>query len=532
MSIFFMLTRLIGGWLLLAVIAGLVSGFSNASLLALINHSLALTQRQEWLGTGLKFTLLALLMLVSRVISETTFVFLGQKVKAHLRSDMIRHVSKTPWQKLQQVGMAKAISIFTQDLDTLVVFFVSLPNLFIYGAVIVGCLIYLGMLSLLVLCLAMVAILMGSLGYRIIHSRAILFLRQSRSREDLLMQQYKKLFDGGREFRLNTRRLHDFVDGQLTENIEAVRRERTRGYVLYGLATSWGSILFFAFIGIVIYALRGILALDSSVTTGYAIVFLYMIVPVQGLLSALPAVSSARVALQRVQDFSKHLPSEDAQRHLPPEKFSGVELKNITYRYHGENGDRFSFGPVSQSFIPGELVFLVGGNGSGKTTFANLLTGLYSADSGETILNGHSIGPEDREMYRQQFSVVFSDFFLFDDVVFVHQRTEDEVNRLLRLLQLEHKVSFRQGHFTTTLLSQGQRKRLALIQAWVEQRPFYVFDEWAADQDPEFRNVFYREILPMFKAEGKTVLAITHDDRFFHMADRIIKFDEGKQVLS
>lgn len=192
----------------------------------------------------------------------------------------------------------------------------------------------------------------------------------------------------------------------------------------------------------------------------------------------------------------KHLPLEDAQRHLPPEKFSGVR------------------------------------NGSGKMTFANLLTGLHSANSGETILNGHSIGPEDREMYRQQFSVVFSDFFLFDDVVFVHQRTEDEVNRLLRLLQLEHKVSFRQGHFTTTLLSLGQRKRLALIQAWVEQRPFYVFDEWAADQDPEFRNVLYREILPMFKAEGKTVMAITHDDRFFHMADRIIKFDEGKQVLS
>jgi putative ATP-binding cassette transporter len=158
---------------------------------------------------------------------------------------------------MEKTGMARTLSVFTQDLDTLVVFFVSLPNLFIYGAMIAGCLIYLGMLSMTVFALALAAIILGSVGYQIAHGRALGLLRRSRQREDTLMQQCKTLFDGGREYRLNARRLRQFVDGELADNIETVRKERTHGYVLYGLATNWGSVLFFSFIGIVIYALRG-----------------------------------------------------------------------------------------------------------------------------------------------------------------------------------------------------------------------------------------------------------------------------------
>lgn len=530
MSVFLMLFRLVGGWLLLAVVTGLISGFSNASLLAMINRSLSLSGAQAWLNAGLHFSLLALLMLATRIISQTTFMSLGQKVKARLRNELIQRISKTPWLRMEKTGMARTLSVFTQDLDTLVVFFVSLPNLFIYGAMIAGCLIYLAMLSMTVFALALAAIILGSVGYQIAHGRALGLLRRSRQREDTLMQQCKTLFDGGREYRLNARRLHQFVDGELADNIEAVRKERTHGYVLYGLATNWGSVLFFSFIGIVIYALRGPLALESTVLTGYTMVFLYMIVPVEGMLSALPAIASARIALQRVRQLSVELEPETPQRTENANAFSSLSLTGVCYHYEGSDGERFTLGPLSLHFRPGELIFLVGGNGSGKTTFANLLVGLYPPDSGEISLNGEHIGPDRQALYRQQFSVVFSDFFLFGDVAFANARTPEEVDRLLHLLRLDHKVSFRDGRFSTTSLSHGQRKRLALLQAWLEQRPFYVFDEWAADQDPEFKEVFYRELLPALKAEGKTILAITHDDRYFHLADRIIKLEEGRQV--
>jgi putative ATP-binding cassette transporter len=201
--------------------------------------------------------------------------------------------------------------------------------------------------------------------------------------------------------------------------------------------------------------------------------------------------------------LSGELEPEAPQNAEKASVFSSLSLTEVRYQYEGSDGERFTLGPLSLHFRPGELVFLVGGNGSGKTTFANLLVGLYPPDSGEISLNGEPIGPDRQEMYRQQFSVVFSDFFLFGDVAFASARTPQEVDKLLRLLRLDHKVSFRDGRFSTTSLSQGQRKRLALLQAWIEQRPFYVFDEWAADQDPEFKEVFYRELLPALKAEGK-----------------------------
>jgi putative ATP-binding cassette transporter len=365
---------------------------------------------------------------------------------------------------MEKTGMARTLSVFTQDLDTLVVFFVSLPNLFIYGAMIAGCLIYLGMLSMTVFALALAAIILGSVGYQIAHGRALGLLRRSRQREDTLMQQCKTLFDGGREYRLNARRLRQFVDGELADNIETVRKERTHGYVLYGLATNWGSVLFFVYRH---RHLRAARAAGAGIHRYHRLhhgVFVHDC-PGRRVLSALPAIASARIALQRVQQLSGELEPEAPQNAEKASVFSSLSLTEVRYQYEGSDGERFTLGPLSLHFRPGELVFLVGGNGSGKTTFANLLVGLYPPDSGEISLNGEPIGPDRQEMYRQQFSVVFSDFFLFGDVAFASARTPQEVDKLLRLLRLDHKVSFRDGRFSTTSLSQGN------VSGWRCSRP-------------------------------------------------------------
>ena len=96
------------------------------------------------------------------------------------------------------------------------------------------------------------------------------------------------------------------------------------------------------------------------------------------------------------------------------------------------------------------------------------------------------------------------------------------------MLQLDHKVRIEDGAFSTIHLSQGQRKRLALLTSYLEDRPIYVFDEWSADQEPMFREIFYRHLLPGLRAKLKTVVVITHDDRYFDAADRIIELDYGR----
>ena len=186
-------------------------------------------------------------------------------------------------------------------------------------------------------------------------------------------------------------------------------------------------------------------------------------------------------------------------------------------------------GPVDLTFQAGELIFIVGGNGSGKSTLAKLLTGLYIPESGEVSLDGTSIVDTNREWYRQHFSTIFSDFYLFDRLVSPTDSTLDsQAHTFLKTLELEKKVLVTDGQLSTTELSQGQRKRLALLGAYLEDRPIYLFDEWAADQDPVFREIFYTQLLADLQQRGKTVLVISHDDHYFHLADRIIKLDYGR----
>ncbi|MBD0347011.1 MAG: ATP-binding cassette domain-containing protein, partial [Coleofasciculus sp. Co-bin14] len=170
-----------------------------------------------------------------------------------------------------------------------------------------------------------------------------------------------------------------------------------------------------------------------------------------------------------------------------------------------------------------------GGNGSGKSTLAKLITGLYIPETGEIQLDKQPINQQNREWYRQHFSVVFSDFYLFDRLLGLDKTDLDtQAQDYLKQLQLERKVTVENGKLSTTALSQGQRKRLALLTAYLEDRPIYLFDEWAADQDPVFKEIFYTQFLPELRDKGKTLLVISHDDRYFYLADRIIKLDYGK----
>jgi putative pyoverdin transport system ATP-binding/permease protein len=217
-------------------------------------------------------------------------------------------------------------------------------------------------------------------------------------------------------------------------------------------------------------------------------------------------------------------------RSAPTLAYERLELVNIKHTYFREKeDDSFTLGPIDLSFTPGEIVYLVGGNGSGKSSLAKVITGLYTPASGTIRVNGQTVGDHNRDDYRQLFSAVFADFYLFENLLGAAGSDLDlQAREYLALLHLEHKVKIAEGTLSTTALSSGQRKRLALLNAFLEDRPFYLFDEWASDQDPLFKDIFYTQLLPDLKARNKTVLVITHDDRYFHLADRIIKLDYGR----
>jgi putative ATP-binding cassette transporter len=300
------------------------------------------------------------------------------------------------------------------------------------------------------------------------------------------------------------------------------------------IAQNWNQLLFLVLIGLILFLLPHMDNVSPKALTGYVIATLYLMGPLAGLLGSLSVFGRADIALHKVEQLglalSSHSGDNAENSTVPAEEFQSLELIQVMHHYYNEREDEtFILGPINLVFKPGELVFLIGGNGSGKSTLAKVITGLYPPVSGELRLNGNLVSDHNRDDYRQCFSVVFSDYFLFERIMGGQSDAGDvRARKYLERLHLNHKVSIKNGVFSTTQLSQGQRKRLALLCAYLEDRPFYLFDEWASDQDPLFKEVFYTKILPELKSNHKIVLVITHDEKYFHCADRIIKLDYGK----
>jgi putative ATP-binding cassette transporter len=280
---------------------------------------------------------------------------------------------------------------------------------------------------------------------------------------------------------------------------------------------------------------RWIGGLSTDVSTGYTLTLLFMMSPVVGLLSVVQNLQQAATALNAVEALGRKLAADaepvapSAEENTPKRSFEEIELRGI--RLNHAAGDRAGFvlGPVDLTIRPGKLTFVVGGNGSGKSTLVKVLTGLYPPDRGSVFLDGVAITDESRDSYRQNFSVILQNHHLFERLYGMEgAQLDDRARGYLEKLRLAHKVTLRDGAFSTIALSQGERKRLALLSVWLEDRPVYVFDEWAADQDPSFKKVFYTEFLQDLRGRGKAVVVITHDERYFNLADEVIKLEDGK----
>jgi putative ATP-binding cassette transporter len=258
-----------------------------------------------------------------------------------------------------------------------------------------------------------------------------------------------------------------------------------------------------------------------------------MMGPLEFVLNFVPNLTQANVAMKKIDAITESIDEQFVIEAAPDAEmkpsWNSLEVVGIQHSYRHENEEaEFSLGPLDLSLRPGELVFVTGGNGSGKTTLAKLLIGLYIPQQGEIRLDGQTITDERRDDYRQLFSVVFSDFYLFENLLGLSDFNIDtRAQDYLAKLQLNRCVQIKDRTLSTLELSQGQRKRLALLTAYLEDRPIYVFDEWAADQDPQFKEIFYFELLGRLKDAGKTAIVISHDDRYYHVADRVIKLNYG-----
>jgi putative ATP-binding cassette transporter len=510
---------------------GLAGGLSSAGLIAVVNKALHTQYPAGWIFVA--FALVAFVKIVCGLAVNLVLVRLTQDSVLRLCDELCARILSASFRTIELVGPARLLGLLTDDISILSAAIQAVPPLAVNVAMLAGCAAYLTYLSWRGSLLMLVFVLVGLLCHKLLLKQAHEALAKAREGRDRIYGHFRTLTEGIKELKLSPSRREVFLRDDLKGTISELRKQNLIVARQYALADGWSQIMFYMLLGTLLFLLPQRFHFTLETLTAFIFAALYASGPIWGLIGAMPAFDRGQEALKRLQQVGFSLESEQPAPAVSmiEQSHPVAELRDIEFAYAPGEAHNFSLGPLSLTLRPGQLTFVIGGNGSGKSTFVRLLTGLYTPQSGEILLDGKLVRQENQEEYRRLFSVVYSDFFLFDRL----PRSDDSAvqslaHYYLRSLELHEKVQIQDGRLSTTNLSQGQRRRLALLTAYLEDRPIFVLDEWAADQDPSYRKVFYMQILPELKRRGKTIVVVTHDDRYFHLGDQLLKLDYGALV--
>lgn len=530
----------------LAMLLGTVAGISYTLVIPLVMNALeqgpaALPTTEPetikvfgWQVSQYRFAFLfvanCLLILLARTASQVILSRVALDVTTDLRTRMYQRISQAPIAELERVGLARLVASITADVPVIVAGARLLPDLLTNTVTLAGVLGFLLFLSPSVFWFVLACIGFGVLTYQLPMLLARRYLIRARGHLDQLHEGIRGLVHGAKELKLHSGKRQDYADNVLAANERLVRETAKTGMSVMSVAQNYGNLIVLFVIGAVAFVFVNHHAMGPGVLAGVIMALLYITAPVAALLNFVPQLAMARVAQRKVDQLFGQLEREDvgddgAQRR----DWQVMRLEQVEYRYSGRGEDSgFHVGPIDLEISRGEIVFIVGGNGSGKSTLAKLLTLHYRASAGRVLFDGVDADAATISGFRRGIAAIYSDYYLFDRPLGVDgEAAQAEIERYLDLLGLSGKVRLIDGRFSTLSLSDGQRRRLALLVAFLEDALLYVFDEWAADQDPTFKAVFYGEILPALKARGKAVVAISHDDRYFAAADRVVVMADG-----
>ncbi|WP_323635062.1 multidrug ABC transporter permease/ATP-binding protein [Pectobacterium polaris] len=513
-------------WPFLAVILlSLLSAALGIGLIAFINLQLIETVNQS-LSVLPQFLGLLLLLMGVTLVSQLALTTLGHHFVYRLRGQFIKRILDTNIARIEQIGSAQLLASLSSDIRNITIAFVRLPEL-IQGIVLtIGSAAYLAWLSPKMLVATSVWIAITLWGGFMLVSRVYRHLTQVREAEDRLQKDYETVINGRKELTLNRERAQKLYEEVYQANAQDYRQNVIRADTFHLSAVNWSNIMMLGVIGAVFFMANNLGWADTNVAATYSLTLLFLRTPMLQAVGALPTLLSAQVAFNKLRRFDLADYQEPFAAAAAPAGWHTLELRDVVFRYDDSG---FEVGPINLVITRGELVFLIGGNGSGKSTLAMLLTGLYTPVSGSLLLDNRPVTAETREDYQRLFSAIFTDFHLFGQMMGPHGTEPDTalVDSWLDRLNMRHKLTLENHQVMNLQLSQGQRKRVALLLAVAEQRDILLLDEWAADQDPQFRRVFYLELLPQLRALGKTIVAISHDDHYFEHADRLLEMHLG-----
>lgn len=514
------------------------AGISNAALLAVVNKAAEHIKDDQPRLTLIALFLLFLLgyLFSQRYVLLTTSAEIERLVHSY-RERLISRLRMCELQEVEHIGHGRIFSAINSDTQTLSQATSGLVLGGQAGVLIICACVYLATISMTTLVLAALFLMVAARIYLSKMQRVSGSLRQASIEEGRLHDLVSGLLAGFKEVKLSSRRAVAML-----ADVVAVSRHtaecRTEAQQALNDNFIFAQVAFLLLLGTLVFLTPMFGSTYSSTVMESMATVIFLIGPISSLVATVPQVAIANAAAENLHRLEQLLEASTREAPGDPQlapmsslqakpELRTLEMRQVFFS-HVAAGSRFDVGPINLTIRAGETVFITGGNGSGKSTLIKLLTGLYRPVTGELLFNGVPIAAGDAQAFRDRFCAVFSDFHLFGKLYGIDLPDAEIRQAWLQEMEIDAKVEIVDGAFSTIDLSAGQKKRLALISAIFENKPLVVLDEWAADQDPQFRRKFYDILLPRLKAEGKTIVAVTHDDRFFHIAGRRLHMEDGQ----
>ena len=479
-------------------------------------------------GYIILFVSLLIISYFTFIFNNKKFVKIAESIVSETRIVIIELIRKCELKSFEKIEKIGAYNVITLDTQIIADSIIKALKLFIFVSMYIGILIYFFITSRTAFYFTLSIVVFGGFFYSLFINKSKKLIHEARQAEKELFGATKDIIEGFKEIKTNDQKSDDLYHQCLKVKSAENRKLRVKAEYLLIESNVFTTLIEFAIFIPIVFILPVFNWISNEELIACVSLILFM--PFGLIKDVIPNFVRSVASIERLLEFENELIQLKKEKNCVVKKnnqsYSEITFNNICFYYTDKKGEPiFGLKNVSCSFHPGEIVFIIGGNGSGKSTFLKVLTGLYFPFSGNITING---APAKIEEQRNLFSAIFSDFHLFDR--FYESKNDinqEKVDDLLKLMDLDHKVSFENNRFSTIDLSTGQRKRLAMIVSIMEDKPIYVFDEWAADQSPRFREYFYCQLLPSLKQKGKTVIAVTHDNQYFDIADRILELDYG-----
>lgn len=508
----------------------LVAGFSRDYVMIVVNQSAA-ASLDDAMSLWLPLFVVAFFIVIgSSYFYQVLTTVVTTYVVNTVRLKVIRNLLKVQPNFIDRHQHGSIYHILTTDVSTVAnftsvilgllpsVFFlcIAIPQLFYYSTVA-------GAFAVLVM-------VGGTLSYHLQQKAMSSLNADARALDVAYFERVSDLLKGFKELRLNLSRSTSF-SSDIANVLSKLRQMLIQVSRIYESGESAVQALKFLLFAGIVFLVPFFTKTDVATTFQVLTLILFSLSPFEQIIASYPSIIGTLVSYVRIADLNNQLePFDQVTEVVPdrPQTFETIALKSASAVHGSREVSTFVLGPVNFEIKRGEIAFLIGNNGSGKTTFMNVIAGLLDLAEGSIEVDGVVLKPQDMAAYRSHISAIFAQFHVFRQMYGLENIDTTKAAAVFEKVGLKDMTGIDNATITRLDLSAGQRRRLALAIVLLEDRDFLILDEFVADQDPGQREYFFKTLLPELKSRGKTILVSTHDMQWIDCCDRLYRFDDGK----